>query len=70
MVKRLSIALFIGLHSLAISQEIIELETFVVTAQYEKTEKEKAIKEHQGEKAIGESWLLHHLRILRKSLEE
>ena len=36
----------------------------------DRIEKEKAIKEHQGEKAIGESWLLHHLRILRNSLEE
>ena len=33
-------------------------------------DKEDAIKEHEGEKAIGESWLLYHLKLLKESLKE
>ena len=43
MFKYLPIALFPLFSSVLFSQEAIELETFVVTAQYEKTTKEKAV---------------------------
>ena len=43
MFKYLPIALFPLFSSFLFSQEAIELETFVVTAQYEKTTKEKAV---------------------------
>jgi hypothetical protein len=32
--------------------------------------KNEAIRGHNGEKAIGESWLLYHLKLLKESLKE
>lgn len=32
--------------------------------------KNQAIANHQAEKAVGESWMIHHLRLLKKLLEE
>jgi hypothetical protein len=33
-------------------------------------EKKIAIKEHQAEKIVGQSWLVHHLNLLKRLLED
>ena len=33
-------------------------------------DKLEAIKNHKGERAVGESWLVHHLKNLRELIDE
>tara|TARA_B100000959_G_scaffold264454_1_gene304977 strand:+ start:3174 stop:3347 length:174 start_codon:yes stop_codon:yes gene_type:complete len=33
-------------------------------------DREKATREHQSERTVGESWFVHHLKLLKRSLED
>ena len=46
-------------------EEIIEYAEIV-----DKRDKEAATNQHQGERVVGQSWLVHHLNSLKRLLED
>ena len=36
----------------------------------DKRKKEESMRTHEGDQAIGESWMVHHLKLLRELSEE